>query len=91
MDLLGVRPRGQSRHDVELSQQAAHNLVDVILRAKLFELGNDAAERSLHIGDHTLRVVLTLALEALPVFDELLSIEIRADRYGGTPDGRLSV
>ncbi len=82
VDLLGVRPRRQACDEVELSQKATYNLVDIILRAELLELSNDAGERSVDFGDRVLGIVLTLPLEALLMFDELFPIESGATREG---------
>ena len=83
VDLLGVRPRRQACDEVELSQEATYDLVDVILRAELLELSNDAGERGVDFGDRVLGIVLTLPLEAPLMFDELFAIE-----SGATRDGR---
>ena len=82
VDLLGVRPRRQACDEVELSQEATYDLVDVILRAQLLELSNDAGERGVDFGNRVLGIVLTLPLEAPLMFDELLAIESGATRDG---------
>ena len=82
VDLLGVRPRRQACDEVELSQEATYDLVDVIFRAELLELSNDAGERGVNFGDRVLGVVLTLPLEAPLMFDELFPIESGATRDG---------
>lgn len=80
VDLLGVRPRRQACDEVELSQEATDDLIDVILRAELLELSNDTGERGVDFGDRVLGIVLTLPLEAPLMFDELFPIKSGATR-----------
>ena len=82
VDLLGVRPRRQACDEVELSQEATYDLVDVILRAELLELSHDTGERGVDFGDRVLGIVLTLPPEALLMFEELFPVEGGATRDG---------
>ena len=74
-----IRPGRQIRHNVELPQQIAHNLVGVIAAANLFELGECAGEGGFDFRDGAFRVVLALLVKELFVLDELFSIEVGND------------
>src|SRR5918995_194230 len=68
--VLRVGPGREAGEYVELSQQAADHFFSVLLAAELIELAHDARQRSLHIENRALRVVLALMLEALLMFEE---------------------
>ena len=81
MDVLGIGPRGETRHDIELPEQATHNEVGIVLGTELFQAGHDAGQGALHLGDHLLRIELTLTPETLLMLEELFAVEIGEERW----------
>lgn len=71
----GIRPRGEPGHEIELSEDVAHNAIGFAIGAELIELGHDFAERGLDIADRALRVVLALSIETPLTTHELFAIE----------------
>ena len=76
MGVLRVGPGRQAGEQIELAQQAANDLLGVSLAAELIELVHDARQRSLHVENRALGVVLALILKALSMFEEFFAIEI---------------
>ena len=80
MVFLGIGPRGESRNSVDLAQEAADKLVTVLALTECAHFRVEAAQRRFDVDNDLLGVVLTLALEALPVLKQLLAIEVSAYR-----------
>lgn len=68
-------PRGEVRHDVELTEQLADHFTRIVAQAQLLELRHDALERVLRLPDRQLGVVLTLLLETSGMFGEFFAEE----------------
>ena len=82
--LRRIEPAGEAGHCIELSEQAAHQRVGIILSAQLIELTEDPGQRLIGGGDGPLREVLALGCQALTMFEEFLAIEV-----GQGADGRF--
>ncbi|MEO5895718.1 MAG: hypothetical protein ABIS06_08455 [Vicinamibacterales bacterium] len=76
MKLLGVGPAGQSSDRIELPQQAAYELVPIILRAQLIEAPEDSDQCRISISDGPSREGFFLAGQLFPMPEELLTIEV---------------
>ena len=57
-------------------RRAADDLVGVVFRTELLELSHDSCERRLDVCDGALGKVGSLSLEALLMFEKLLSVEL---------------
>ena len=73
--MFGIGPGRQARDDVELSEEAADDLVGVGLGAEAIELRQDPGERPFYFVDRRLRVELTLPFETALALDELFAVE----------------
>jgi hypothetical protein len=87
MKLTGFRPGGQLGDEVELAEELTHHLTGIVALTQLFELRHDAREGLLGLSDGAVRVVLTLPLEALMMFEKLLAEEIRETLAGAASQG----
>src|SRR3954469_25656930 len=76
VDVLRIRPAGEPGHDVELSEQAAHHHVRVLLDGEMVELRKNAAEGFFGFGDGAARVVLALLLKTTLVLHEFFPVEL---------------
>ena len=74
--LFGIGPGRQAGHDVECSEELAHDLLRVSLCAEMVELAEDARDRTIRIGNRTLGEILTLSRETFPMLQELLAIKV---------------
>jgi len=76
VNVSGVGPGGKAGDDVELSEEAADNLVGVSGGAEAIELRHHLGERFLDVGDGAFRVELTLLIEAAFALRKFFAIEI---------------
>ena len=86
MDLPMVGPTGHARHEVELSEESADDLVGVLRRAQVVELFEHLAQRLLHVVHRALRIVLALLVEALLALHELFAVEVGSSGALRLPD-----
>ena len=77
--LLFVRPGGETRDTVDLSEQPAYKLVTVFTRAQAVDLGHEACQGYLDIVDGLLRIAPTLLRQTPTVFGALFTIEVGSD------------
>ena len=73
--MSGIGPGGKTGDDVELSQEAADNLVGVVFSAEAVELSDDFQQCLLDIVDGAFRIELALLLKTPLALEELFSIE----------------
>jgi len=71
-----IRPGRRTGDGVELLEKAAHDFIAIGRRAQPIELRQHFRERPLDLADGTVRIVLTLRIEAPLALDELFSIEV---------------
>jgi hypothetical protein len=76
MELIGVGPGGKLGDKVELSKELAHHLTGVVSLTQRIEPVDDARNGVLGLRDRGVRVVLTLAFQALLMFEELFAKEV---------------
>lgn len=76
MELTGVGPHGELRHEVEFPQELSYHLAGVVTLTELFQLAQDAGQGIFGLTDGHIGIVLPLALEAGVMFQELLPIEL---------------
>ena len=84
--MAGVGPRGQPGHDVELPQQAAHDLIGIVGGAQAIELRHHFRERFFDIHHGALGIVLTLLIETALALDEFFAIEAGTGMTGRLPE-----
>lgn len=77
MSVAGVRPGCQAGYDVELSKEAADDLVRVSLGAESIKLRHHLRQRAFSVGDGTLREELALLFEAALALHKFFAIEVR--------------
>ena len=79
VDSVGRRrvcPLGESRHDIQLPEELFDQFTRVVALRETIELAHDPMEGTLGFLNRAFRVVLTLPLQTLVVFDEFLSEEL---------------
>src|SRR5688572_17196518 len=77
MELTGIGPHGELRHEVELPQELSDHLTGVVALAELLQLAQDTGQGLFGLTDGHIGIVLPLALEAGVVLQKLLPIELR--------------
>ena len=87
MELTGVGPHGELRHEVELPQELSDHLAGVVALTELFQLTQDASQGIFGLTDGHIGIVLPLALEAGVVLQELLPVELRQTLTGRAEHG----
>ena len=76
--MSGIGPGGEPGDDVELTEEAADNLIGVSRGTEPVELRHHLGERLLYIRNRPLRVELALLLEAALTLDEFFAVEVGA-------------
>jgi len=76
VSVSGVGPGGKAGDNVELSEEAADDLVGVSFGAEAIELRHHLGERFFDIGDGAVRVVLTLLFEAAFALCKFFAVEV---------------
>jgi hypothetical protein len=74
--LPGIGPGRPSGHEINLLKNVTHDLIGLVLFAELIELGHHSCERSFHIADRALGVILPLRVETALATNEFFSVEI---------------
>ena len=87
--MAGVGPGRKPGHDIELTEEAADDLIGVGGRTQLIELRHHRRERLFDVADRPLRVVLALLFETALALDELFAVEIRDGLKGGIRGPRV--
>ena len=83
MNLSGIGPGRKAGDDVELSEEAADDLVGVSFGAQAIELRHHLGERFLDIGDGVLGIELALLIEAAFALGKFFAVEIRQGMENG--------
>ena len=85
MEVFGIGPSRKARHDVELLQKPADDLIAVLLPAQRLDASHHLGESSLDFGKRALGIAIALRLETAPVLEKLFAIEIRETAGGVCP------
>lgn len=85
MELSGVGPGGELGDEIELAKQLAHHLAGVVAFAQLLELSHDARQGFFRLSDGPIRVVLTLAFQAVVMLAQFLPEEVGETLTRGVP------
>ena len=75
--MSGIGPGRKAGNNVELSQEAADDLIRVSLGAESIELRHHLGEGPLDVGNGALGVVLTLLFEAAFTLGKFFAVEVR--------------
>jgi hypothetical protein len=67
---------GKARHEIELPEQATHDMIAITSPADVIEPGDGLGQRRFGLGDRVLGIVFTLGLKAAFVLEEFFPIEV---------------
>ena len=76
MRLLRIGPGRCAGHDIELSEQAADDLISVLPTAELIEARQDPPQRRFGADDRVFGIVLALLPQAAPLLEKFLPVEL---------------
>lgn len=74
MVFLRIGQRGEPRHPIDLTKQTADEPIPVLPGTESVDVRDQPCQRCFDVSNRLLRVVLTLLLEALPMFEQLFAI-----------------
>lgn len=76
MSVSGVGPGGKAGDNVELSEEAADDLVGISCGAQAIELRHHFRQRFFDVGNGAVRVVLALLFEAAFALGKFFEVEV---------------
>lgn len=71
----GIGPGGEPGHEIELSKDAADNLIGSVFLTQPVQLGHHLCKRPLDIADDAFRVVLALGIETALTANEFFAVK----------------